>query len=91
VDQAPENSKTVDTTDTVVDTLADHRPTQQEKIPFWRIMLSVIQASIGVQNSKNRERDFSQGKLLPFIVAAVLFTAFFVLAVMLVVNLVLSS
>lgn len=57
-----------------------------EKIPFWRILLSVIQASFGVQSSRNRERDFTQGKLLPFIIAALLFTAVFVLAVMLAVK-----
>lgn len=61
-----------------------------EKIPFWRVMLSVIQASIGVQNAKNRERDFSQGKLLPFIVAALLFTGFFVLLVLFAVRMALA-
>jgi len=54
-------------------------------------MLSVIQASIGVQNSKNKERDFTQGKLLPFIIAALLFTGCFILAVMLAVNLALGA
>lgn len=52
------------------------------KIPFWRIMLSVMQASIGVQNSKNRQRDFTEGSLVPFIVAALLFTGCFVLLVL---------
>lgn len=45
-------------------------------------MLSVMQASIGVQNAKNRERDFTQGSLVPFIVAALLFTGVFVLVVL---------
>ena len=66
-----------------------HEP-DKEKIPFWRVLLSVIQASFGVQSSKNRERDFTQGKLLPFIIAALLFTLVFVLAVMLAVNLALA-
>ncbi len=82
MNQASDKSKTASKT--------DNQQTEQEKIPFWRVMLSVIQASIGVQNSKNRERDFTQGKLLPFILAALIFTACFVLAVMLAVNLALN-
>ncbi len=61
-----------------------------EKIPFWRVMLSVIQASFGVQSAKNRQRDFTQGKLLPFIVASLIFTVLFVLLVMLAVRLALA-
>ncbi|MAM71994.1 MAG: hypothetical protein CMP91_12710 [Gammaproteobacteria bacterium] len=53
-------------------------------------MLSVIQASIGVQSEENRKRDFTQGRLLPFIIAALIFTVSFVLLVMLVVRLALS-
>ena len=82
MNQASDKSKTTNT--------ADNEPLEQKKIPFWRVMLSVLQASIGVQNSKNRERDFNQGKLLPFIIAALIFTTCFVLAVMLAVNLALG-
>ncbi len=62
-----------------------------DSIPFWRVVLSVIQASFGVQNGENRERDFKQGHVLPFVVAAVLFTACFVLVLLIVVNLVLPD
>jgi hypothetical protein len=61
------------------------------KIPFWRVVLSVIQASFGVQTQANRERDFKQGNWLPYVVAAVLFTAVFVLGLVFVVKLVLAS
>lgn len=64
---------------------------QESDIPFWRVVLSVIQASFGVQNPHNRERDFKQGRVLPFVVAALLFTAVFVLSLMLVVKLVLTA
>ena len=63
---------------------------EQEDIPFWSIVLSVIQASFGVQNKKNRERDFKQGKVLPFVVAAIIFTSVFVLSLVFIVKLVLS-
>lgn len=59
-----------------------------KNIPFWRVVISVIQASFGVQNPANRDRDFKQGKMLPFIVAALLFTVAFVLALVFVVSLV---
>lgn len=59
------------------------------KIPFWRMMLSVIQASFGVQNKKNKERDFSSGSITGFVVAALIFTAVFVLLIVGVVRMVL--
>ena len=46
-------------------------------------------AAFGVQSSRNRERDFSQGNYRHFIVAGVVFTALFVLTVIVVVRLVL--
>jgi hypothetical protein len=61
------------------------------KIPFWRVVLSVIQASFGVQTHENRERDFKQGSWLPYVVAAVLFTAVFVVSLVFVVKLVLAG
>ena len=64
---------------------------KKDSIPFWRVVLSVIQASFGVQSKDNRERDFKQGHVLPFVVAAVLFTAGLVLILMVVVSLVLPD
>jgi len=60
-------------------------------LPFLYVVLSVIQASFGVQSSNNRERDFKQGKLLAFIVAALLFTAIFVGTLLMIVRWVLST
>lgn len=59
------------------------------KISFWRTMLSVLQASYGVQNKKNKERDFQQGSIKGFIAAALIFTAVFILALVTIVALVL--
>ena len=61
-----------------------------ESISFWQVALSVIQASFGVQSKKNRERDFKQGNLFAFIVAALVFTALFVGILLLVVRSVLN-
>ncbi len=62
-----------------------------KQIPFYKVIISVIQASFGVQNNKNRERDFTQGKFWPFVVAALLVTVAFVLTVATVVKMVLAN
>ena len=55
---------------------------------MMEVALSVLAAALGVQNSKNRERDFTSGNPLVFIVAGLLFTVLFVLALVGVVYLV---
>ena len=44
-----------------------------------------------MQSSRNRERDFQEGRLVPLIVAGVLFTALFVGVMYLVVTTVLEN
>lgn len=63
-------------------------PQSPRRLPFWRMMLSVVQASFGVQSRENKERDFAQGSITGFIVAALVFTASFVLILMFIVSLV---
>ena len=53
------------------------------------VALSVVAAAFGVQNSRNRERDFSRGNPLVFIMAGLVFTVLFVLTIVGVVYLVL--
>lgn len=66
----------------------DKAAPETRKPGFWSIVLSTMAAAIGVQSNKNRERDFSQGSPLPFIVAGIIFTVLFILTVITVVNLV---
>jgi len=64
-------------------------PQQQQKPPGLRALLqSVLAAALGVQSSKNRERDFTGGKASHFIVAGIVFTFLFIATVATVVNLV---
>jgi hypothetical protein len=64
-------------------------PQQQQKPPGLRALLqSVFAAALGVQSSKNRERDFTGGKASHFIVAGIVFTFLFIATVATVVNLV---
>ncbi|MEQ9462930.1 MAG: DUF2970 domain-containing protein [Haliea sp.] len=57
----------------------------------WHVISSVFAAGLGVQSSRNRERDFKQGKAGVFIAAGLIFTILFIAAVFTIVQLVLSS
>ena len=55
------------------------------------IIGSSMAAGLGVQSSRNRERDFREGRAGVFIAAGLIFTALFIGAVYTVVTLVLST
>jgi len=62
-----------------------------KKLNSLQVVASVMAAAFGVQSSKNRERDFKEGKFGTFIVAGIVFTALFVGTVYLVVTTVLEN
>ena len=68
---------------------SDNGADQKGKLPFWKMMISVIRASFGVQNRANKERDFNSGSVKGFIAAALIFTALFILTLVVVVRMVL--
>ena len=59
------------------------------KIGFWQIVMSVLSAAFGVQTSKNRKRDFTQGNPLVFIAMGLIFTILFVTTLIGIVHLIL--
>ena len=61
----------------------------QNEPSVFEVIMSVLAAAIGVQNSKNRERDFTRGNPLLFIAAGLIFTIVFVLTIVGIVYLVL--
>lgn len=65
-------------------------PADRERLSFWQIALSTVAAAFGVQKRANKERDFAQGKPLHFIIAGIIFTALFVVTIIVIVNVVLS-
>ena len=67
----------------------DDNPESGKAPSALEVALSVVAAAVGVQSSKNRERDFSYGNPIVFIVAGFVFTVLFVLAIVGVVYLVL--
>lgn len=60
-------------------------------ITLLTIIASMFAGWIGVQSKKNRERDFQHGKFSHFVIGGVIFLILFVLAVVGVVQLVLST
>lgn len=61
------------------------------KLKPRQVIGSVLAAAFGVQNSKNRERDFEGGNIGTFIVAGIVFTVLFIGALYLVVSTVLEN
>lgn len=64
---------------------------KKQRPGFGQVVLSTLAAAIGVQSSKNRERDFKGGSIKTYIVAGIIFTALFVLTLVLVVKTVLGN
>nr|WP_250461100.1 DUF2970 domain-containing protein [Microbulbifer sp. GX H0434] len=65
---------------------------KEDKSPsFGQVVLSTLAAAIGVQSNRNRERDFKAGSIKTYIAAGIIFTALFVLTLVLVVKTVLSN
>lgn len=62
----------------------------QELNPM-QVLSSVLAAGLGVQSSKNRERDFNQGSFKVFVFAGIVFTLVFIGAVFTVVQMVLAD
>jgi hypothetical protein len=64
---------------------------ESEKPNFLQVVISVLAAFLGVQSSKNHERDFQHGKPIHYIAVGLLLTVLFVLTIWGVVRLVLSA
>lgn len=53
---------------------------KSNKSKTMQVIKSVFAAAVGVQSEENRIRDFQSGSPLPYIIAGVIFTIVFVLA-----------
>ena len=61
---------------------------QNNKTGFFTALLSIMAAAFGVQKSKNMERDLNATNPIVYVVAAIVFVAIFLAAIILVVSLV---
>jgi len=64
---------------------------EQKKLNPFQVIGSVFAAALGVQSSKNRERDFKSGRAGVFIAAGIIFTLLFIGVVVTVVQLVIAG
>ena len=63
-----------------MDETPDPTPPNEERKPgVFQIIGSILAAAVGVQSDANRQRDFTQGHPLVYIVGGLIFTAIFVL------------
>ena len=62
---------------------------EQAPLTLREMLQSILAAALGVQSGKNRSRDFSRGKPSHFILLGVLFTALFVIVLLVTVKLIL--
>lgn len=61
------------------------------KLSFWRTLVSVLYALIGVQDRKNAQSSFEEGHLGLFIFVGILVVSVFVMAIMFVVHLAITK
>jgi hypothetical protein len=61
------------------------------KPTITQVIKSVLAAFIGVQSEANRKNDFEQGSLSTYIIAGLIFTVFFVAAIIFLVSTVIGA
>ncbi|MCH8504371.1 MAG: DUF2970 domain-containing protein [Ectothiorhodospiraceae bacterium] len=64
---------------------------QHRKPGFWQVVQSILAAAFGVQSQQARERDFTRGSPLPYIIGGIVFTVLLIVLRVGIVNIVLSS
>lgn len=56
-----------------------NRQKKKENLKMWAVIKSVIAGLFGVQSEKNRQRDFNQSHMLPFIVVGIVMIGLLIL------------
>lgn len=57
-----------------------------QKTSLFDIVKSVAASAFGVQSAKNRERDFQQQSIIPYIVVGVIFVLLFIIGLIFLVS-----
>ena len=69
----------------------NHKDRKPESPGVLKVMQSILAGAFGVQSDKRREEDFSSHSPWPYIIAGVLFTAGFVVGLIVIVQMVLAN
>ena len=80
-----------DPIDSAADSQDMKEPEEAPNLTFWQVLGSTLAAAVGVQSSRNRERDFSRGRASHFIFMGIGFTVVFVLLMVTLVSFILGS
>jgi len=64
---------------------------QPKKASLLDVVKSVAASVFGIQSAANREKDFQQGSVVPYIVVGVIFVALLILTLVFIVSLVLPG
>lgn len=73
---------------------AEQTETSETKIgrpTLGRVIQSTLAGALGVQSSKNREKDFANGNIWVFVVSGIIFTLLFIATVMTLVKLAIAN
>ncbi|WP_101757698.1 DUF2970 domain-containing protein [Oceanicoccus sp. KOV_DT_Chl] len=63
---------------------------QDQPLTLLEVASSVLAAAFGVQSKEKKQRDFTHGKPLQFVIVGVVFTLLFLVTVISIVNIVLK-
>jgi uncharacterized BrkB/YihY/UPF0761 family membrane protein len=69
----------------------DKTPPEPESLTLWQTLQSVSASMFGVQSRKNRERDFTRGKALHFIIIGLIMVGAFIAVLAVIVKLLLRN
>ncbi|MBW4933289.1 DUF2970 domain-containing protein [Marinobacter sp. F4206] len=69
----------------------NHKDRKPQSPGVLKVMQSILAGAFGVQSDKRREEDFSSHSPWPYIIAGVLFTAGFVIGLIVIVQMVLAN
>lgn len=58
--------------------MTDHNSDHNHKTTWLTIVLSTLAAFVGVQSEKNRQRDFQQKSIVPFMLVGIVLAALFI-------------
>lgn len=67
------------------------QPGADDKVTLWQTVVSVLAAFFGVQGSASRQRDFTRGKPIVFILVALALTGLFVIGLLTIVRVILHQ
>ncbi len=70
---------------------AGHEVVESKKPTLLQVIFSVMAAFVGIQNKKNKERDFKYGNFKVFVAVAATFTLIFLVTIITIVQIVIGK